>query len=58
MASKLWRNIWQFLNTEIELNLSETVKGGVESAKAVLEIAKALQENQDAKELKPFIEKY
>ncbi|RQH50256.1 low-complexity protein [Okeania hirsuta] len=56
MASKLWRNIWQFLNTEIELNLSETVKGGVESGKAVLEIAKALQENKDAKELKPFIE--
>ncbi len=56
MAGKLWRNIWQFLNTEIELNFSETVKGGVESAKAVLEIAKALQENKDAKELKPFIE--
>lgn len=56
MASKLWRNIWRVLNTEIELNLSETVKGGVESGKAVLEIAKALQENKDAKELKPFIE--
>lgn len=56
MASKLWRNIWQVINTEIELNLSETVKGGVESAKAVFEIAKALQENKDAKELKPFIE--
>ncbi|MGB3513460.1 MAG: hypothetical protein WBA93_30465 [Microcoleaceae cyanobacterium] len=56
MASKVWRNIWHFLNTEIELNLSETVKGGVESAKAVLEIAKALQENKSAKELKPIIE--
>ncbi|NEP90455.1 MAG: low-complexity protein [Okeania sp. SIO2C2] len=56
MATKLWRNIWRVLNTEIELNLSETVKGGVESGKAVLEIAKALQENKDAKELKPFIE--
>ncbi|NES04920.1 MAG: low-complexity protein [Okeania sp. SIO2F4] len=56
MAGKLWRNIWRVLNTEIELNLSETVKGGVESAKAVLEIAKALQESKDAKELKPFIE--
>ncbi|NES91349.1 MAG: low-complexity protein, partial [Okeania sp. SIO2B9] len=56
MASKLWRNIWRVLNTEIELNLSETVKGGVESGKAVFEIAKALQENKDAKELKPFIE--
>ncbi len=56
MASKLWRNIWRVLYTEIELNLSETVKGGVESAKAVFEIAKAIQENKDAKELKPFIE--
>ncbi|WP_287243253.1 MULTISPECIES: hypothetical protein [unclassified Okeania] len=56
MARKLWRNIWRVLNTEIELNLSETVQGGVESGKAVLEIAKALQENKDAKELKPFIE--
>ncbi|NES87840.1 hypothetical protein D5R40_30565 [Okeania hirsuta] len=37
------------------MNLSETVKGGVESGRAVLEIAKAL-ENKDAKELKPFIE--
>ncbi|NEN91290.1 MAG: low-complexity protein [Okeania sp. SIO3H1] len=56
MASKLWQKIRRVLNTEIELNLSETVKGGVESGKAVLEIAKALQENKDAKELKPFIE--
>ncbi len=56
MAGKLWRNIWRVLNTEIELNLSETVKGGVESAKAVFEIAKALQKSKDAKELKPFIE--
>ncbi len=56
MAGKLWRNIWRVLNTEIELNLSETVKGGVESAKAVFEIAKAIQENKDAQVLKPFIE--
>jgi len=52
----VWRNIWRVLNTEIELNLLETVQGGAESAKAVLEIAKALQENKDAQELKPFIE--
>jgi len=56
MAGKLWRNIWRVLNTEIELNLSETIKGGFESAKAVFEIAKVLQESKDAKELKPFIE--
>ncbi|NEO53913.1 MAG: low-complexity protein [Okeania sp. SIO3B5] len=56
MASKLRRNIWRVLNTEIELNLPEAVQGGVESAKAVLEIAKALQENKDTSELKPFIE--
>ncbi|MBX2860429.1 MAG: NAD/NADP octopine/nopaline dehydrogenase family protein [Vampirovibrio sp.] len=40
MAGKLLRNIWRVLNTEIELNL--TVKGGVESGKAVLEMAKAV----------------
>ena len=56
MAGKLWRNIWRVLNTEIELNLSETVKGGVESAKAVVEIAKELKEGKDAQQLKPFIE--
>ena len=56
MAGKLWRNIWRVLNTEIELNLSETVKGGVESAKAVVEIAKELKEGKDAQQLKPLIE--
>ncbi|NEQ41585.1 MAG: low-complexity protein, partial [Okeania sp. SIO3I5] len=40
----------------IELNFSETVKGGVESAKAVFKIAKAIQENRDARVLKPLIE--
>ena len=56
MAGKVWRNIWRVLNTEIELNFSETVQGGVESAKAVFEVAKAIQENKDAQVLKPFIE--
>ncbi|OZH52336.1 low-complexity protein [Hydrocoleum sp. CS-953] len=56
MAGKLWRNIWQVLNTEIKFNSSGIVTGGVEASKALFEIAKALQENKDAKELKPFIE--
>ena len=57
MAGKLLRNIWGFLNRDIELNLSETVKGGVESAKAVFEVANKLKEGKDTQELKPFIEK-
>ena len=57
MAGKLLRNIWRVLNRDIELNLSETVKGGVESAKAVFEVANKLKEGKDTQELKPFIEK-
>ncbi len=56
MAGKLWRKIWTVLNTDIELSLTGTVSGGVEAGKAVLELAKALNENKNAQELKPFIE--
>lgn len=52
MAGKLWRKIWTVLNTDIELSLTGTVSGGVEAGKAVLELAKALNENKNAKELK------
>ncbi|MEL7038865.1 MAG: NACHT domain-containing protein, partial [Cyanobacteria bacterium J06592_8] len=56
MAGKLWRKIWTVLNTDIELSLTGTVSGGVEAGKAVLELAKALNENKNARELKPLIE--
>ncbi|MGB3189384.1 MAG: NACHT domain-containing protein, partial [Limnoraphis sp.] len=55
MAGKLWRNIWKVLNTDIELSLTGTVSAGVEGGKAVFELAKALQENKNAKELAPII---
>ncbi len=55
MAGKLWRNIWKVLNTDIELSLTGTVSAGVEAGKAVFELAKALQENKNAKELAPII---
>ena len=57
MADKTWHKIRRVLNTEIKLNFSETLKGGVESAKAVLELAKELKEGADIPKLKPFIEK-
>jgi dephospho-CoA kinase len=44
MAEPLKR-LWKFLNTDIgDLFSAETVQGGVESAKAVLELAKTLKE--------------
>ncbi|MCG5062015.1 MAG: pentapeptide repeat-containing protein [Limnoraphis sp. WC205] len=55
MAGKLWRKIWTVLNTDIELSLTGTVSAGVEGGKAVFELAKALQENKNAKELAPII---
>ncbi|MDE5100933.1 MAG: hypothetical protein O4861_22410, partial [Trichodesmium sp. St16_bin4-tuft] len=57
MADTTWHKIRRVLNTEIKLNFSETLKGGVESAKAVLELAKELKEGADIPKLKPFIEK-
>ena len=56
MADTTWHKIRRVLNTEIKLNFSETLKGGVESAKAVLELAKELKEGADIPKLKPFIE--
>ncbi|MEA5538437.1 pentapeptide repeat-containing protein [Limnoraphis robusta Tam1] len=58
MAGKLWRKIWTVLNTDIELSLTGTVSAGVEGGKAVFELAKALQENKNAKELAPIIENF
>ncbi|MGD1700208.1 NACHT domain-containing protein [Dapis sp. BLCC M229] len=58
MARRFWRNIWRFLNTDIELNLPGNVTGGVEATKALFEIAKAVQENKDARVLKPLVENF
>jgi uncharacterized protein YjbI with pentapeptide repeats len=45
MATHLWKDIWTVLNTDVEKVFSaETVKGGVEAAKAVLDLAKTLKE--------------
>ncbi|GGA27757.1 NACHT domain-containing NTPase [Okeania sp. KiyG1] len=49
MAGKLLRNIFGE-------NLSGTIKGGVESAKAVFKLAEVIEKNEDAEALKPFIE--
>lgn len=54
MAGKLIRTLWTILNTDIEL--SGLMTGGLDSAKAVLELAKALQENASDQRLKPLVE--
>ncbi|MDY6806256.1 MAG: pentapeptide repeat-containing protein [Cyanobacteriota bacterium] len=54
MAGRLFRTIWQVLNTDIELR--ETVNSGVEAAKAVFELADTLKKNKNVRELKPIID--
>ena len=55
MANKLWCNIWTVLNTEISIPWGDAVKDSANAAKAVLDLAKALEENKTAKELAPLI---
>jgi len=55
MAGRLFRKIWQALNTDMEL--SETLTGGVGAGRSVLELTDALQKNQNLKELKPILDK-
>ncbi|MBZ8183002.1 pentapeptide repeat-containing protein [Oscillatoria salina] len=52
---KLWRKLWETLNTEITIPWDETIQGSVEAGKNVLELAKALRENQDAEALAPLV---
>lgn len=57
MVGKFLWNIWGFFNRDIELNLLEIVKGGVEFVKVVFEVVNKLKEGKDIQELKFFIEK-
>ena len=56
MAEPLKR-LWKFLNTDVgDLFSAETVTGGIESAKAVLELAKTLNEQgSNVGQLAPFV---
>jgi uncharacterized protein YjbI with pentapeptide repeats len=52
----VWKKIWTVLNTEIKWpDGTETVKGGVDATKALLELAKALNEKKTAQELAPLV---
>jgi uncharacterized protein YjbI with pentapeptide repeats len=53
MVKKLWRDVWQALNTPI--SWEGTVKGSVDSLKTIAELAKAIQENKSAQELAPLV---
>lgn len=47
MVGKFLWNIWGFFNRDIELNLLEIVKGGVEFVKVVFEVVNKLKEGKD-----------
>ncbi|GAB4188983.1 MAG: hypothetical protein Fur006_29850 [Coleofasciculaceae cyanobacterium] len=52
----VWKKIWTVLNTEMKWpDGTETVKGGVDATKALLELAKALNEKKTATELAPLV---
>ena len=51
----IWKNIRDILKTEIQIEWNETIQGGVEASKQVLELAKAFKENKNASELAPLI---
>ena len=52
----VWKKIWTVLNTEIKWpDGIETVKGGVDATKALLELAKALHEKKTVQELAPLV---
>lgn len=53
---KLWNNIWEALNTEIQIPWARVTKGGVQGGQAVLALAKALNKKKSESELKPLIE--
>ncbi|MBD1864230.1 MULTISPECIES: pentapeptide repeat-containing protein [Trichocoleus] len=55
MARQLWKGIWKFLNTDIQLFSTETVASGAETGKAVLDLAKALDEHKALPELVPLV---
>jgi len=55
MAERLFRKLWQVLNTDMEL--SETLTGGVEAGRSVLQLADALQKNYNISDIKQIVEK-
>jgi hypothetical protein len=54
MIRKLWKDVWATVG-DIPENWSETTEGTIETGKAVLDLAKALEENKTAKELAPLV---
>ncbi|WP_008313189.1 pentapeptide repeat-containing protein [Leptolyngbya sp. PCC 6406] len=53
MVKQLWRDVWRGLNTPI--SWEHTVKGSVDSLKAIADLAKAIQDNKTAQELAPLV---
>ena len=56
MAQKnLWKNLWAFLNTDLSMPSTDTVKDVVEGSKAVFGLAKVVQENKNASEIESLL---
>ncbi|MFN7760887.1 MAG: pentapeptide repeat-containing protein [Pseudanabaena sp.] len=53
MFKGLWQSSWEFLNTKI--SVGETIQGGVDTTKAVLDLSKAIDDNKTLSELTPLI---
>ncbi|PZO38479.1 MAG: low-complexity protein [Pseudanabaena frigida] len=53
MFKGLWQSSWEFLNTNI--SVGETIQGGVDTTKAVLDLSKAINENKTLPELTPLL---
>ncbi|WP_299414619.1 pentapeptide repeat-containing protein [Acaryochloris sp. IP29b_bin.148] len=53
MLKNTWKQVWQVLNTDI--SWSSATQAGVDSSKAVLELAKTINDNRNAAELAPLI---
>jgi hypothetical protein len=54
MVRQLWKGICKALNTDVQLFSTETVTSSAETGKAVLELAKALNEYKGVPELVPL----
>jgi uncharacterized protein YjbI with pentapeptide repeats len=50
----MFKGLWKLLNTNI-ISVGETIQGGVDTTKAVLDLSKAISENKDLSELTPLI---
>ena len=53
MFKGLWQSSWKLLNTNI--SVGETIQGGVDTTKAVLDLSKAISENKALPELTPLL---